>query len=52
MHSCDRRCSYPAGMHFSMSPPGPKTSAMLGEGTGDAEALAEGVMHSASFAAR
>src|ERR1700730_5565872 len=32
-------------MHLSIIPPGPNTSAMLGEGVGDAEALTEGVMH-------
>src|ERR1700730_13892386 len=36
-------------MHLSIIPPGPNTSAMLGEGGGDAEALTEGVMHSRSF---
>jgi hypothetical protein len=31
-------------MHFSIIPPGPNTSAMLGEGVNDAEALTEEVM--------
>src|SRR5690242_11373900 len=38
-------------MHFSINPPGPKTSAMLGEEIGDAEALTDGVMRDRSFPA-
>src|SRR5690349_17267774 len=38
-------------MHFSIIPPGPNTSAMLGEGVDAAEALAEGAIQAPDFCA-